>query len=50
MAETWIRQYADARSATVDQMVTFLADEYGLKRHEVDNFLWEYCPYHQRVP
>ena len=49
-ADTWIRQCAAACSATVDEMITFLAREYALTRQQVDNYLWQYCRDKQRVP
>ena len=49
-ADTWIMQCADACSATVDQMVTFLSGEYGLKRQEVDGYLWRYCLDNREIP
>lgn len=48
--DTWIMQCADACSATVDEMVTFLSQEYDLTRQQVDNYLWKYCRDHQRMP
>lgn len=41
--DTWIVQCADKCSATVDELITFLSKEYGLKRHQVDSYLWQYC-------
>ena len=49
-ADTWIKQCADACSATVGQIVTFLSREYGLTRQQVDNYLWRYCRDNQRLP
>ena len=48
--DTWIIQCAEACSATVGQMVTFLSQEYDLTRQQVDNYLWQYCRDNQRVP
>ncbi len=48
--DTWIMQCADACAATVDQMVTFLSQEYNLTRQQVDNYLWQYCRDNQHVP
>ena len=48
--DTWIMQCAAKCSAAVDEMVTFLSTEYGLKRQEVDAYLWRYCRDNQRVP
>ena len=48
--DTWIMQCADKCSATVEQMVTFLSREYGLRRQQVDAYLWQYCRDNQRVP
>ena len=42
-ADTWMKQCADACSATVDQIRTFLSREYGLSRQKVDGYLWRYC-------
>ena len=33
---------AEECSATVDELVSFLADEYGMTKHKVDAVLWEY--------
>lgn len=49
-ADTWIKQCAVKCSGTVDQMVTFLSDEYELPRQRVDAYLWQYCSDNQRVP
>ena len=48
--DTWINQCAEKCSGTVDQMVTFPSDEYGLTRQRVDAYLWQYCRDHQQVP
>ena len=48
--DTWMIQCAEKCSGTVDQMVTFLSREYGLKRQQVDAYLWKYCRDNQRVP
>ena len=48
--DTWIKQCAAECSGTVDQMVTFLSDEYRLTRQQVDAYLWQYCRDNQRVP
>ena len=48
--DTWIKQCANSCSATVDQMVTFLSEEYDLTRQQVDNYLWQYCRDHQELP
>jgi len=48
--DTWIKQCAAKCSGTVDQMVTFLSEEYGLRRQQVDAYLWQYCSENQRVP
>ncbi|MCY3875207.1 MAG: hypothetical protein OXF88_13050 [Rhodobacteraceae bacterium] len=49
-ADTWMKQCADACSATVDQMVTFLSREYGLTRQQVDGYLWRYCLDNREIP
>jgi len=48
--DTWMMQCAAKCSTTVDEMVAFLSTEYGLKRQQVDAYLWQYCRDHQRVP
>ncbi|MYC65071.1 MAG: hypothetical protein F4X12_01915 [Acidobacteriia bacterium] len=48
--DTWMKQCARKCSATVEEMVTFLGTEYGMKRQQVDAYLWQYCRDHQRVP
>ena len=48
--DTWMIQCAEKCSGTVDQMVTFLSKEFGLTRHEVDAYLWQYCSENKRVP
>lgn len=49
-SDTWIKQCASKCSATVDQLITFLSNEYGLTRQQVDAYLWRYCSDNQRVP
>ena len=48
--DTWMKQCAAACSATVEEMVTFLSQEHGLTRQQVDAFLWQYCRNNQRIP
>lgn len=48
--DTWMMQCAAKCSATVDEMVTFLSKEYGLRRQQVDAYLWQFCRDNQRVP
>ena len=48
--DTWMKQCAAACSATVEEMVTFLSQEHGLTRQQVDAYLWEYCRDNQRIP
>lgn len=48
--DTWMIQCAEKCSGTVDQMVTFLSEEYELTRQRVDAYLWQYCRDNQRVP
>lgn len=49
--DTWMKQCARKCSATtVEEMVTFLGRAYGIKRQEVDAYLWQYCRDNQRVP
>ena len=46
--DIWMRQCAEACSATVDQLVAFLSREGGLTRQRVDNYPWRYCRDNQR--
>ena len=48
--DTWMKQCARKCSATVEEMVTFLATAYGMKRQQVDAYLWQYCRDNNRVP
>ena len=49
-ADTWIKQCAQECEATVDQMVTYLTEESGLTRQQVDGYLWRYCKEKQHIP
>ena len=40
--DIWLVRAADACSASVQELVTFLSDKYGLSRHAVDVILWRY--------
>ena len=48
--DTWLQQCAIACSASVTELVTYLSQEYGLTRQQVDNYLWKYCRDHQSLP
>lgn len=43
-ADTWMQQCAEACNAkSVEDMVDYLVDEFGVSRVEVDSTLWQYC-------
>ena len=50
-ADTWLTRCAEAcNSRSVDEMVTYLSTHYGLRRQQVDDYLWRYCTDHQDLP
>ena len=48
--DVWMIRCAEACSATVEELVIFLAKDYELSRMQVDNYLWQFCRDHQRLP
>lgn len=40
--DVWLVRAADACSSTVQELVVFLSDKYGMSRHVVDVILWRY--------
>lgn len=50
-ADVWLTKCARAcKSRSVDEMVTYLSTHYGLRRQQVDAYLWGYCTDHQDLP
>lgn len=48
--DTWLVKCAEECSATVPELVTYLSQEYGLTRLQVDYCLWKYCSDKQVLP
>ena len=48
--DRWLVRCANECSTNVDNLVEFLATEFGLERWEVDCTLWEYCRQSQHTP
>ena len=48
--DTWLKQCAEACSTSVCELVTYLSQEFGLTRQQVDYYLWKYCSDHQSIP
>ena len=50
-ADTWMKQCAEACNAkSVEEMVDYLAGEFGVSRVEVDSTLWRYCRENRQIP
>ncbi len=48
--DTWMVQCAEECNTTVGRLVTYLSEEYGLRRQQVDYYLWKYCSDNQELP
>ena len=48
--DTWMMQCAAECDTTVGKLVTYLSGMYGLRRQQVDYYLWKYCSDNQKLP
>ena len=48
--DIWLRRCAKECSTNVENLVSFLSDEYNMTKYEVDGILWDYCRTNQKIP